>query len=216
MHFSALQQLTCLKYPLCNFSPIKFFHFGFSRVGFAEFAKPRAFRTYVAYVIEPSYELHKDMGLLKYTISGQELDEEMSFRNFFSGRILWDEAMAGNAFSWTKQNPDGIMVGLVGADHVKFDKGIPGRYSRLVNGDRNNVSVLLNPTLIDTRPSGSVSSYMNASSSSFPDQITLQLRYVKESVDMASDEMRLPSSTAGVLSLADYIVISKKSSVNQA
>lgn len=70
------------------------------------------------------------------------------------------------------------MVGLVGADHVKFQDGIVGRYGRMAKGERDNISVLLNPTLIDTRPSGSVS--MAANDSSGADQITLQVRYLKE------------------------------------
>lgn len=67
------------------------------------------------------------MGLLQRTISGEVLEQEMPFRNFFSGRILWDESMASMAYGWTASNPGGLLVGLVGADHVKFDKGIPGR-----------------------------------------------------------------------------------------
>ena len=153
------------------------------------------------------------MGILRTTITGQQLDQDMSFRNFFSGRILWDEAMAGNAYAWTKKNPGGLMFGLVGADHVKFEKGITGRYQKLVKDERESVSVLLNPTLIDTRPSGSVSNYANASSSSYPDQITLQLRYLKDDIDATSSEMRrLPSSTGGVLPLADYLVITENAS----
>ena len=61
-------------------------------------------------------------------MSGEILEKDMSFRNFFSGRILWDESMALNAHAWTTANPNGLIVGLVGADHVKFNKGIPGRY----------------------------------------------------------------------------------------
>jgi len=67
------------------------------------------------------------MGLLQTTMTGETLENEMSFRNFFSIRILWDETMAKTAYQWTKENPGGVMVGLVGADHVKFSKGIPGR-----------------------------------------------------------------------------------------
>mmetsp|Transcript_14906 Transcript_14906/g.22586 ORF Transcript_14906/g.22586 Transcript_14906/m.22586 type:complete len:498 (-) Transcript_14906:53-1546(-) len=177
--------------------------------GFGEFAKPLSYRAYISYVIEPSYDLHQQIGLLRTTMSGKQLSEDMPFRNFFSGRILWDEAMAGNAYDWNLKNPGGLMVGIVGLDHVKFEKGIPGRYSRLVADQRDSVSVLLNPTLIDTRPSGSVSNYANAASSAYPDQITLQLRYLKDGIDMTSSEMRnSPSSTGGVLSLADYIVVS--------
>ncbi len=198
-------------------SPTSFISFHLSwyvcSKGFGEFAIPPAYKTYISYVIEPSYDLHQQMGILRTTITGQQLEQDMSFRNFFSGRILWDEAMAGNAFDWTIKNPGGLMFGLVGADHVKFEKGITGRYERLVKSSKNereSVSVLLNPTLIDTRPSGSVSNYANAASASYPDQITLQLRYLKDDVDASSSEMRrLPTSTGGVLSLADYLVISK-------
>jgi Haem-binding uptake, Tiki superfamily, ChaN len=61
--------------------------------------------------------MHQAMGLLQYTMSGQKLEQEMSFRNFLSGRILWDEAMASNAYEWTNRNKGGLLVGLVGADH---------------------------------------------------------------------------------------------------
>jgi hypothetical protein len=173
--------------------------------GFAAFAKPREFGTYVDYVIRPSYDLHEAMGLLKYSMSGEKLDEPMPFRNFFSGRILWDEAMANAAYSWTKANPGGLLVGLVGADHVKFRNGIPGRYARLAPNDAACVSVLLNPTLIDTRPSGTVG--MEGAVSDRPETITLQIRYLKDDVQFDSPERTLPSSTGGVLALADYLVV---------
>lgn len=57
------------------------------------------------------------MGLLKQTMSGVKLDETMSYRNFLSGRMLWDESMAWNAYKWSKENPNGLLIGLVGADH---------------------------------------------------------------------------------------------------
>lgn len=176
--------------------------------GFAEFAKPVEYRTYVNYVIKPSYDIHEAMGLLQYTISGQKLEENMSFRNFFSGRILWDEAMASRAYAWTTANPGGLMIGLVGADHVKFKNGIPGRYTRMAGTSRDCTSVILNPTLIDTTPPGSMRSIVNADSSQYPDKIILQLRYLKDGVDATSPDRILPSSTGGVLPLADYIVVS--------
>ena len=177
--------------------------------GFADFARKTSYKTYVDYVISPSYDMHKDMGILRSTITGQRLDEDMPFTRFFSGRILWYEGMASAAYSWTKANPGGLMVGLVGADHVKFQDGIVGRYARMAKGERDNISVILNPTLIDTRPSGSVS--MAANDSSGADQITLQVRYLKQGVDPSGPERRLPSSTGGVLPLADYIVMSERS-----
>lgn len=166
-----------------------------------------AFRVYVDYVIRPSYGLHKAMGLLQYTSSGEKLESEMPFRNFLSCRILWDEAMASRAYQWTNENPGGLMIGLVGADHVKFRNGIPGRYERLCGQSRDCRSIILNPTLIDTRPSGTVGAVSNSSSSKFPDQITLQLRYVKEGVDLATSERFLPENTGGVLPLADFILV---------
>jgi len=80
------------------------------------------------------------MGLLQYTISGQKLEEDMTFRNFFSGRILWDESMASRANAWTSANPSGLMIGIVGADHVKFSDGIPGRYARMAGSTRDCTS----------------------------------------------------------------------------
>lgn len=177
--------------------------------GFADFARKRSYKTYVDYVISPSYDMHKDMGILRTTITGQRLEEDMPFARFFSGRILWDEGMASKAHAWTKANPGGLMVGLVGADHVKFQDGIVGRYARMAKGERDNISVILNPTLIDTRPSGTVS--MAANDSSGADQITLQVRYLKEGVDPSGPGRRLPESTGGVLPLADYIVMSERS-----
>jgi len=63
---------------------------------------------------------------------------------------------------------------------------------------------MLNPTLIDTRPSGSVADIKFADSALYPDMLTLQLRYLKGGV--APDDWGLSSSTGGVLPLADYIV----------
>ena len=179
-----------------------------NRKGFATFAQQTEFKEYVDYVIAPSYDLHERMGLLKTTISGLTLDEPMTFRNFFSGRILWDESMASMAHSWVRANPGGLLVGLVGADHVKFRDGVPGRFARMGGTDLTCTSVILNPTLIDTRPPGTVSGVANAASSQYPDQITLQLRFLKDGVDARDLEMRrLPESTGGVLPLADYIVV---------
>jgi Haem-binding uptake, Tiki superfamily, ChaN len=63
------------------------------------------------------------MGLLQFTMSGERLDQQMPFRNFLSGRILWDEAMASNAYEWTR-NHKGLLVGIVGADHGTYNSCI--------------------------------------------------------------------------------------------
>lgn len=181
-----------------------------NRPAFASFARGRQYSTYVDYVIRPSFELHQATGLLNHTMSGEKLDQEMSFRNFFSGRILWDQSMASRAYMWTRDNPGGLLVGLVGADHVKFQNGIPGRYAQLAGPQQTSISVLLNPTLIDTRPSGSVSTIPGADSADEPDRLTLQLRYLKDNVDWTSapvEQLRSEESTGGVLPLADYLLV---------
>ena len=71
-----------------------------------------------------------------------------------------------------------------------------------------NISVMINPTLIDTRPAGSVSNIQGADSSEFPEQITLQLRYIKEGLDYNSPQIQSPEFTGGVLPLADYLLVS--------
>ena len=152
------------------------------------------------------------MGILRTTITGQMLEEDMSFAKFFSGRILWDESMASNAYKWVVDNPGGLICCLVGADHVKFTGGNTGRFQRSSQKQRGGLdctSIILNPTLIDTRPTGSVSMLSNpAAAMSDPEYLTLQLRYLKEGVDVGSKESRLPENTGGVLTLADYIVFS--------
>lgn len=81
-------------------------------------------------------------------------------------------------------------------DAVKFRHGIPGRFVRLAKGTSDCVSVLLNPTLIDSRPSNSIATSPEELTSRRPDQITLQLRYVDPD-----------DATVGVLPLADYLVL---------
>merc|ERR1712127_609353 len=153
-------------------------------------------------------------GLLKYTSMGEKMDTEMTFRNFFSSRILWDECMASTAYDWTKKNPDGLIVGLVGADHVKFRDGIPGRYERLAASALQNkstlstTSVMLNPSLIDTRPSGTVNMLQNSVRST---EITLQLRYEKDGLDSQSSDRFKRENFGGVLPLADYLLFSPSS-----
>lgn len=180
---------------------------------FANFMAPRSFSTYVDYVIAPSYDLHRSMGLLKFTSTGQMREGgELSFRNFLSGRMLWDASMAYQACQWTSAHPGGLLVGLVGADHVKYQQGIPGRYRALsLNQNVQCVSMLLNPTLIDTRPSGTVASTAASMSSNQPDTLTLQLRYVTEDREgITIDDQQSSEVTGGVLPLADYILISNQ------
>jgi len=194
------------RYVLLKRQSVQATHF-LRRPGFASFAQPREFATYVDYVIRPSYDFHQSMGLLKHTMAGEKLETEMSFRNFFSGRILWDEAMASGAYEWTKKNPGGLLVGLVGADHVKFRNGIPGRFSRMGKDSLDCISVILNPTLTDTRPPGSVIGVPGAVTADQPNRLTLQLRFLKDGIDGQSPDAQLAGSTGGVLKLADYLLV---------
>lgn len=133
------------------------------------------------------------------------MESEMTFRRFLSGRLLWDEGMASNAFSWCTENPQGLLVGLVGADHVKYKYGIPGRFSRMASSkemDTECTAVVINPTLIDSRPSGSVSHIPSSDSAEFPERVTLQLRYSK-----AGDNLPPTNNPDGVLSFSDYVVV---------
>lgn len=77
---------------------------------------------------------------------------------------------------------------------MKFRNGIPGRFARLADNSRDCVSVLLNPTLIDSRPSSMIATSKDDITSERPDLITLQLRFVED-------------TKVGVLPLADYLVV---------
>lgn len=75
--------------------------------GFGQFASTTAFKQYVDYVIRPSYELHGQLGLL-WRERPAELATDtkparaayafnVTFSNFLSARLLWDEAMGNGA-----------------------------------------------------------------------------------------------------------------------
>lgn len=88
---------------------------------FASFSSTAAFREYVEYVLRPSYNLHKQLGLLRRTRTGELLEADQSFSNFLSTRLLWDEAMGSRAAAWLSEpaNRGGLVASLVGSDHVK-------------------------------------------------------------------------------------------------
>ena len=84
---------------------------------FRDFANTTAFKEYIAYVILPSYNSHKEMGILRQTITGEKLDQDMPFVNFYSGRMLWDNSMATVAGTWVRDHPKGLLFGIIGAAH---------------------------------------------------------------------------------------------------
>jgi hypothetical protein len=143
------------------------------RAAFASFSNTTAFREYVAYVIAPSYRSHKAMGILRQTISGRTLEADMPFRNFYGGRMLWDNSMASAAAAWTTSKKNGLLVGVVGADHVKFGGGVPNRYARLSGLPLDAVqSAILNPSPVD-----SAGPDLEAAKKGDALPLTLQLRY---------------------------------------
>ena len=76
----------------------------------------------------------------------------MPFKNFYSGRMLWDNSMANTGAVWTRKNPSGLLVSVVGADHVQFGGGVPNRYAYAAGLELDKVrTVILNPS-DGTRP----------------------------------------------------------------
>ena len=146
---------------------------------FADFTNTTAFREYIAYVVAPSYRSHKEMGILRQTISGQQLKEDMPFKNFYSGRMLWDNSMANTGAVWTRKNPSGLLVSIVGADHVKFGGGVPNRYAYAAGLELDKVrTVILNPSAVDT--AGPQLETLRADA---PVPLTLQIRFAAAAGD---------------------------------
>lgn len=94
-----------------------------------------------------------------------------------------------------QQHSSHIDIRCTPNNDVKFRQGIPGRFSGMAGNDADCVSVLLNPTLVDSRPPGLVAMSPEAMSSAYLDQITLQLHY------------KDGAGTSGVLPLGDYLVV---------
>jgi len=150
------------------------------RAGFAKLGSEAEFKAYLKAVLLPSYNLHERLGILKQTVSGQVLDSPMPLKNFVSGRLLWDESMAGAAVRSVRRpqfvataspegggaaappGPEGKVCVIVGADHVKYRYGVRVRVERLAQFMANAgagvgsgsplrvLSVMLNPTPADT------------------------------------------------------------------
>jgi len=110
--------------------------------GFMTDALAPSFAEYANSVLRPSFEAHVSMGMFA--------DDPGAFRKFVQNRILWDETMATTAARYLFRNPDKMLVGLVGGDHVKTGHGIPARIERILlnSGFANprTASVALNPS----------------------------------------------------------------------
>ena len=125
-------------------SPVDFKRLIIDREGFRNDVLRPGFVEYCNAVLRPSFDAHLQMGGIFQNTSN-------AYSNFVSNRILWDETMATRASSFLLRNPDYLLCGLVGADHVKTTHGIPARLERIVAGidSRENMratSVVLNPS----------------------------------------------------------------------
>merc|ERR1712086_876843 len=90
------------------------------------------------------------MGGQKMTVSS-DVARNMIFNNFLARQTLRDESMGSASAAWLTDNPSGLLLGLVGVNHVKFACGVPARTARMLPGGLDGVSsVLLNPTPAST------------------------------------------------------------------
>jgi hypothetical protein len=128
----------------------------------------------------PSFSYHVSAGLL---------GPNPSAANFYSARVLWDEAMADAARRFVRARPGSLLVALQGADHVKFRLGSVARLQRPPPAPDAAPplrvrSVLLNPTAEDAEPGAGRR----------PGGLRLGLTYGPG-----------PAGVGGVLRLADYV-----------
>jgi len=120
------------------------------RKGFSGMMANPEFKTYLNRVVIPSYYMHKQMGILKMTVTGQTLEKDMTMNHFVAGRLLWDETMAGRAVQYldSAEGRGGLMCVLVGGDHVKYRYGLRARMERLYTQSGSKLratSVMINP-----------------------------------------------------------------------
>ena len=112
--------------------------------GFERFGSTRAFEEYVSYTLRPPFTLMRRAGQ-RMTASTDDA-RTISFPNFLTRQSLRDEAMASASAAWLAEHPQGLLLGLVGVNHVKFSCGVPARTARMLPGGLDAVaSVLLNP-----------------------------------------------------------------------
>jgi len=171
--------------------------------GFGTSTKTTAFKAYADTIIRPSYDMHKQMGILRTTITGQTLNEDMPYRNFLSGRLLWDTAMGSRSASWLEEaEPGSLLIGLVGGDHVKFGCGVPARCAQALGSLSAVRAVMLNTRPIDTHQEDYGDS----------DVLTLQVPFDERGADPSAvaeavEEARAAKQSRGtaVLPLADLV-----------
>ena len=129
---------------LASLEPGKLLNYVPDWESFERFGSTRAFEEYTTYTLRGPYAMMKRLGM-KMTAS-TDTERTMTFANFLARQSLRDEAMASATAAWLTQNPDGLLLGLVGTNHVKFACGAPARAARMLPGGLDEVaSVMLNP-----------------------------------------------------------------------
>lgn len=68
-----------------------------------------------------------------------------SFERFFQAQVLWDETMAERIAQILEQQPQNLVVVLLGQGHVLYGHGVPSRVARR-QPEVVQVSVVLNPS----------------------------------------------------------------------
>jgi uncharacterized iron-regulated protein len=78
-------------------------------------------------------------------LSSTDLNKSQRFTRFFEAQVLWDETMADRIAQAVQQNPDRLIVVLVGHGHLFYHDGIPNRVARrLKNKPIKQTTILLN------------------------------------------------------------------------
>lgn len=75
-----------------------------------------------------------------------------NFERFFQAQVLWDETMAERIAQVVQQQPDTLVIVLVGQGHLLYGDGIPDRVARRIPSVQQ-VSILLNPVDALKQPS---------------------------------------------------------------
>jgi heme exporter protein D len=83
-------------------------------------------------LLPPDYEEGVGNALYKQRVQKIIKDQhptvgEEFLENFWVSQSVWDDTMAWNAVEYINQNPDQILVILVGNGHVEFGGGLPDR-----------------------------------------------------------------------------------------
>ena len=176
-----------------------------------------AYAEYVSRFLRPSYaQTPMRISRKRTGADGQQTVEtiDLPFTNYFLGRQLWDEGMATAAASWCVANPQGLMLGLLGSEHVAYSCGVPARCARQLGGVQSVASVLLNPdpnVAAETAVAGVVRAMPARGSDGrvdFGGSYTLQLPFAAADVDRAAAfaAAQTHSPTSDVLALADFLL----------